>query len=249
VDRLVLWDVDGTLLRGGAAAREALTGALGWVLGREVGSDHVQMSGKTDPGILAELAMAAGVDDADVPEVVQAAVAVLPDRFADVAERFAREGRVLPGVPEILTRLHDRGDVLQTLLTGNLRPTGIGKVAAFGLDRWLEPDLGAYGSDDEVRERLVPIAVERAAQHARRSWDGHEVWVVGDTPRDLSCARAGGVRCLLVATGRFAFDELDGLGADAVLPDLADTDAVEALLIGGVDGARRNLATPGSTPP
>lgn len=239
MDRLVLWDVDGTLLRGGVAAREALTGALEQALGREVDGERVQMSGKTDPGILAELAVAAGVDDADVPEVVEAAVAALPARFDDVADRFAREGRVLPGVPDILARLHARRDVLQTLLTGNLRPTAIGKVAAFGLDRWLDPALGAYGSDHAVRDELVPIALERASQHTQRAWDGDEVWVVGDTPRDLACARAGGVRCLLVATGRFGHDELAVLGADAVLADLSDTDAVEALLTGTTTDGQR----------
>lgn len=232
VGRLVLWDVDGTLLRGGTAARDALERAMASALGQEVASDGVRMSGKTDPGIFAELAAANGVARPDVGGVVDAAVAALPDRFAEVADRFAREGRVLPGVPEILKRLHERGDVLQTLLTGNLQPTGISKVALLGLDRWLLPEIGAYGSDDPVREHLVPLALERAADHLEGTVAPDDAWVVGDTPRDLACARAGGVRCLLVATGRFALDELSGLGADAVLPDLTDTAHVEALLTG-----------------
>lgn len=226
----MLWDVDGTLLRGGGAARDALTGALEQVLGHDVDGAGVQMSGKTDPLILGELAAGSGVAADRVPEVVSAAMAALPDRFAEVAPRFAREGRVLPGVPELLVRLDTRGDVLQTLLTGNLRPTGVAKVAAFGLDRWLVPEVGAYGSDAAERERLVPIALERAARHLGGAPDRDAVWVVGDTPRDLACARAGGVRCLLVATGRFAYEELTGLGADQVRRDLHDVDEVERLL-------------------
>lgn len=230
MDRLVLWDVDGTLLRGGVAAREALEDSLARVLGRTIHSDGVQMSGKTDPGILAELASDAGVADTDLPSVVDAALRELPHTFAAVADRFAAEGHLPPGIREVLARLDARGDVLQTLLTGNIRANAIGKVAAFGLDRWLVPEVGAYGSDDSVREHLVPIALARASAHVGRAWPGHDVWVVGDTPRDLSCARAGGVRCLLVATGRFDHDELAGLGADALLADLHDVDEVETLL-------------------
>lgn len=229
---LVLWDVDGTLLRGGAAARDALADAIGRVLARDVRSDGIQMSGKTDPLILAELAHAAGVERHDIDEVVDAAVQVLPSCFAGIVDRFVSDGHVLPGIQQLLERLHLRGDVLQTLLTGNLQETGIGKVAAFGLDRWFVPEVGAYGSDDAVRDRLVPVALARAEEHLGDAIDREATWVVGDTPRDLACARAGGVRCLLVATGRYTIDELSGLGADAVLEDLTDTDHVESVLTG-----------------
>lgn len=228
--RLVLWDVDGTLVRGGVVAREALEHAVARVLHRPVASGDVQMSGKTDPQILTEIAAHAGVAADDRPAVVDAALGHLAEIFPRLADRFAAEGRVLPGVETLLARLHDRGDVLQTLLTGNIAANGHAKVAAFGLDRWLVTEAGAYGSDDPVRERLVPVALDRARRHAGHAWAPHDVWVVGDTPRDLACARAGGVRCLLVATGRYALDDLEGLGADAVRADLSDTEAVEALL-------------------
>ena len=91
-------------------------------------------------------------------------------------------------------------------------------------------EVGAFGSDDHDREQLVPVAIERLRRLRHRSVEPHQVWVVGDTPRDLACARAGGARCLLVATGRFALEELEGLGADAVLPDLTDTEPVTRLL-------------------
>jgi phosphoglycolate phosphatase len=188
------------------------------------------MSGKTDPQILGEIAARTGIAERDRPAVVAEALGHLGTLFDGLALRFAAEGRVLPGVPEVLRRLHDRGDVLQTLLTGNIAANGRAKVAAFGLDRWLVPEAGAYGSDDPDRERLVPLALQRASAYAGRPFAPSEVWVVGDTPRDLACARAGGVRCCLVATGRYGSDELEGLGADAALPDLSNTPAVLSLL-------------------
>lgn len=230
--RLVLWDVDGTLLRGGSVAREALEIAVARALGRRAPADDVQMSGKTDPLILDEIAARAGVPERERPAVVGEALGHLADAFAALADRFGREGRLMPGVPALLERLHARSDVLQTLLTGNIAPNGRAKVAAFGLDAWLDLEAGAFGSDDSDRTRLVPLALRRAAARLGGPIDPACAWVVGDTPRDLACARAGGVRCLLVATGRYRYDALTGLGADAVVEDLSRTGAVEALLLG-----------------
>lgn len=106
------------------------------------------------------------------------------------------------------------------------------KVAAFGLDKWLDLSVGAYGSDDHDRTLLVPRAMSRVAEQTGWRADPNQVWVIGDTPRDLACARAAGVRCLLVATGRYTADSLEGIGANAVLDDLSDTTAVVHLLTG-----------------
>jgi phosphoglycolate phosphatase-like HAD superfamily hydrolase len=137
----------------------------------------------------------------------------------------------MPGVAELLTRLHDTPDVVSSVLTGNIEPNGRLKVAAFGLDRWLDLDVGAYGSDDHDRNNLVPIAL---AKLSRRGVDvpAADTWVVGDTPRDLECARAGGARCLLVGTGRFPTGELLALGPDAAVDDLRDVDATYGWLTG-----------------
>jgi phosphoglycolate phosphatase-like HAD superfamily hydrolase len=137
------------------------------------------------------------------------------------------EGHVKPGVVELLDALAAAGAV-QTLVTGNLAPNARTKLAALGLDRApLDLDVGAYGSDHHDRDELVPMAVERVRN---RYGDIDAVWVVGDTPRDLRCARAGGARCLLVATGGYAFDALIDAGADALLEDLSDTEAAVKLL-------------------
>jgi len=196
--------------------------------------ERVAMSGMTDPQIVAEyLAMLEVADGArHVPEIL----GHLEVELAAAEAEIRRRGRALPGVTEVLARLAEGGRVLQTLLTGNLAPNALVKVGAFGLERWLDLEVGAYGSDDADRNRLVPIALERAATMRGARFAPDRVWVVGDSPNDLACARAGGVRCLLVATGRFPYDELDALSPDASAHDLRDTDAVVGLLAGEGSG-------------
>jgi len=230
IRRLILWDVDGTLLSAGPTGRDAFFAAAGSVLAREVPDNGVQMSGKTDPLIALEILERAGLGRAEARELLPDVLAALAEHVAEGSDRIAREGRVHPGVLDLLERLHARADVVQSVLTGNLAVNTRVKVSAFGLERFLDLDVGAFGSDHQERDRLVPIAVERVRE--RYGSTPGATWVIGDTDRDLACARAGGARCLLVATGRIPFDELHGIGADAVLPNLSYTDAVLDILFG-----------------
>jgi phosphoglycolate phosphatase-like HAD superfamily hydrolase len=166
--------------------------------------------------------------DLMLPLVVQAVEA----EVAAAATLLAQRGEAQPGVPELLARLDARPDVHQTLLTGNTAANAAVKVTAFGLEKWLDLEIGAYGSDHADRRELVPIALERARRLRGLEVGPADTWVVGDTANDLACAKAGGARCLLVATGSVSREELEGLRADCVLADLSDTDAVEALLTG-----------------
>ncbi len=232
IRRLLLWDVDGTLLHAGALGAEVFDDALEDAFGRRP-ETRVLMSGKTDPQIVREyLALMSLAEDEDtLPTVLRH----LERRLAAVKARVAAEGTPCPGVPALLERLQRDDRVLSTLLTGNIAANAVVKVAAFGLERYLHLELGAYGSDDADRERLVPVAMTRvtAARHVRLQPD--DVWVIGDTPRDLACARAAGAHCLLVATGRTSADELAVCGADAVVDDLSDTEGVAKLLLAGLD--------------
>ena len=124
---------------------------------------------------------------------------LLPDAMAAAeqalaaAEHELREtGYVLPGVVDLLERLRDAAGVRQTLLTGNLTANAAVKVGAFGLTELFDAEVGAYGTDHADRLELVPIALERVARFRDERYDPDEVWVVGDTPNDLACARAGG---------------------------------------------------------
>src|SRR6266542_2777607 len=202
--RLILWDVDGTLLSAGPIGREAFYAAAGEVLGRDLGDLvaveaaglAVQMSGKTDPLIALEILERAG----------------LPEREAR---------RLLPDVLAALAR---------HLTAGMRRIRAQGE--AFGLERFLDLDVGAYGSDEAHRDRLVPVARVRVRERYGHAPDPAATWVVGDTALDLACARAGGARCLLVATGRIELRELEPLDADGVVADLSDAESVAALLAG-----------------
>ncbi|MEO6120958.1 MAG: HAD hydrolase-like protein [Acidimicrobiales bacterium] len=227
----MLWDVDGTLLTTSGIAQRAFDLAAAHVLGRPPGDHAVAMSGKTDPGIALEILAFAGVAADEARRRVPEVLARLEWELADATDRVRSEGRTHAGVESLLARLHAEPSVLQSALTGNTRANAAVKLAAFGLDRWLDLDVGAYGSDHHDREMLVPLALRRAKSLRGRSFDPDQVWVVGDTPRDLACARAAGARCVLVATGRFSFHELQAADADHTLADLADTDAVLDLLL------------------
>jgi phosphoglycolate phosphatase len=138
-------------------------------------------------------------------------------------------GHATVGGKEALAALAGRDDVVQSVLTGNLAANAVVKLRAFGLDRYIDFDIGAFGSDHHDREELVPIALAKAAAKHGATFRPEDTWVVGDTPRDFACAKAGGAKCVLVASGSFGRDELEGLGADAVLDDLSDTDALVSL--------------------
>jgi phosphoglycolate phosphatase len=225
VQRLVLWDIDGTLIRAGETGAVVFDRALERALGIAPAS-RVSMSGKTDPQIVREYLAIMEIDEAE--HHVSLILDHLEAELAAAAGTLAAAGRVLPGVPEILQRLDDRSGVLPTVLTGNIAPNAVVKLAAFGLERWLDLEVGAYGSDDADRRALVPIALRRAEQ--LRGFVADQVWVIGDTANDLACARAGGARCLLVGTGRSSMVDLGRLGPDAVVADLSDVEGVVELL-------------------
>ena len=229
--RLLLWDVDGTLVSCGPAGREALEAGARLAGGLD-GLAHVTMGGKTDPQIMREMLELAGVDRSAIDGLVPVALEEAERSLAGWRDRIAREGRVHPGVERLLGDLAGRAGVRQTLLTGNLAVNAAVKVGAFGLDRFFDLPIGAYGDDHEERERLVPVALRRAGELRGEAYLPEQVWVIGDTARDLACARAGGVRCLIVGTGHDGFGAVRDLEADAVMEDLGDTARVLKVLLG-----------------
>lgn len=227
----MLWDIDGTLVRAGRVASEIFSTAVEHAIGRAPGDHGVVMSGKTDPQIALEILAGMGLDATAGEHHLPVVVERLEQELAAAVELIRARGRVLPGVERVLATLQEHaGTVAQSVLTGNTAANAATKLAALGLDRWLDLEIGAYGSDDRDRRALVPIALRRAARLRGWSLAGEDVWVVGDTANDLACARAGGARCILVGTGHTPVETLAGLGADAVLDDLCDVDAVVKLL-------------------
>lgn len=226
--RLLLFDVDGTLLLSGGAGMRAVDRVVRERFGVGGASRGVVPDGKTDPMIFREVLASLGPLVKD-PERELGAMAA---RYVELMEEevAASPGaRLMPGVSELLGLLHPRRGVLLGLLTGNLEPTARLKLGRFGLNRYFP--VGAFASDDERRERLVPIAVRRAERFAGcRIGLGDRVMVIGDTPRDVACAVANGVTAVGVAAWRYSQADLARAGATVVLPDLADHPAVLAAL-------------------
>jgi phosphoglycolate phosphatase-like HAD superfamily hydrolase len=217
----VLFDIDGTLVSAGPPSLRAFRAALLEVFGVAGPMDAFDYSGKTDPQIVRELMEAAGI-------AVERMTSERPRALSLYTEGLGRglragDVRMKPGVPALLEALAGRPEVQLGLLTGNLEPCARLKLSPVDLNRFFP--LGAYGSDDEDRYRLPPIAVARAFDHTGRRFVGTDVVIVGDSVHDVLCGRSLGVRAVAVATGRAGADTLAGAGAAAVLPDFADTEA------------------------
>lgn len=214
---LVLFDVDGTLLlRASDAHRDAMHAALREVHGiADPGAAHVAPAGRTDGEIARAIALQSGVSSRRIDERATAVRDVCCREYAlrvpdDLSEHVA------PGVGELLEDLGRRDGVRLALLTGNFEPIARLKLARARLGDWFERGQGAFGSDHEDRAALPGIARRRAGSNSV-PWPRERTLVVGDTPNDIACARADGVRCFCVATGPFAAEDLRG--ADAVAAD------------------------------
>ncbi len=214
--KLVLFDIDSTLLSCGPQVRPLFATALVEVFGTAGAVDDYDFAGRTDPGIVLDLLTEAGVPDA----VVRAGLPRMRELYTGRLDRaLDRAGmRLLPGVVEILDRLASREDVVLALLTGNWEPGGRAKLSRFDLNGYFP--FGAFGCDGADRSDLPPVALARAELARGRRFRPEEVLIVGDSVHDVSCAHANGIPCLAVATGRTPAETLQAAGADWVIGDL-----------------------------
>jgi len=236
--RLVLWDVDHTLINAGRAGWRAYQLAFGRMFGMDVPAAP-SMAGRTDRAIAIETLALAGVPDPRTQ--VDAFQRVLAQVAPDVADVVREDGRVLPGAAEAIRALAaaaadgdrngDGSPLVQSVLTGNMQVMAQVKLGALGLDRDLDLRVGAYGDAHEIRADLVPLARANATALYGADFSGPATVLVGDTPLDIEAARAAGARAVAVASGEFSVADLEAAGADAVLPDLTDTAAVLAAIL------------------
>jgi phosphoglycolate phosphatase len=220
---IVLWDVDGTLLRAAKAGTRSFVSALRTVAGAEWPTAKLDFGGRTDPKIAEMILDAAGCD-------IGLGSALLAEVEAEYQRRdaeFAADTWALDGIAETIAALDEHG-VVQGLVTGNIESVARRKVRAAGLGDPLRFDVGGYGSDHIERPELVAIAMRRAVA-AGLEVDPARVWVIGDTHRDLGCARANDVRCALVATGTTPYETLAALGADITIRSFDAPEAAELI--------------------
>jgi phosphoglycolate phosphatase-like HAD superfamily hydrolase len=227
--RVVLFDIDGTLLLSDRAGRTAMEGALSETFGRR-GPSTYDYGGKTDKLIVRETMRLEGFTDATIDERMP----VVMTRYLAGLEALLAGGthraRALPGVARLLDAIEAHDDLVLGLLTGNVIEGASAKLRAVQLEH-ARFRVCAYGSDHEDRPMLPPIARDRASTLLGREVLGDELVIIGDTPADMTCGQAVGARAIGVATGGYKADALHAHAPRAVFADLSDTPTVlEAIL-------------------
>jgi phosphoglycolate phosphatase-like HAD superfamily hydrolase len=218
VNTLLLWDIDGTLIASGHAGMHALQTGLRNAFGLDGALDDIDFAGRTDRWIARRIFAKFSLPDTEesFTRLIDGYLAALPAALCNP------RARVLPGVRALLATAAARPDLAQGLLTGNLRRGAQTKLGHHGL--WDFFPFGGFADDAELRNDISPHALRRAQDHTRTTFDPARVWVIGDTPHDIACARVIGARALAVATGSHTIAQLAAHAPDAVLPDLADPD-------------------------
>lgn len=227
MERLILFDIDGTLTRtrnGYLPFNEAIFKTFGFAGDIRT----VVPDGNTDPLIVKDIFAKAAVEVTVGPAQWQQFTSQLETSYRDHVARGATVIGPLPGADALLRRLALADDFHASVVTGNFEATARVKLQSAGLADYLA--RGAYASDSEHRPDLPAIAKERHERASGRSISPANCVIVGDTPKDLDCARANGMKCLLVGTGRYPVEELEYWRPDACLADLSDTEEVVGLL-------------------
>lgn len=225
--KLFLFDIDGTLLLTGRAGEHALRLGLKERFGVEDDLSGISFAGSTDGAIARQMFGAH-----DIP--------VTPENLADLFDGYVhhlarelpqRDGRVLPGIVALLDALHAREDCVLGLLTGNIAKGAELKLSHYGV--WDYFEFGAFADDHVDRNQLGPVAHARAVERHGIAFEGHDVYVLGDTPKDIACARAAGFVAVAIATGGYSVGELAVHEPDFLFESLADTRGVMAKLLAG----------------
>jgi phosphoglycolate phosphatase-like HAD superfamily hydrolase len=225
---LILFDIDGTLLLSGRAGLRAMTRAFQDTFGISNAFAGESFGGRTDSYLVSKALQGAGLPDT-VDNHAKFRQTYLPMLAEEIQQPGTGHKGLMPGARELLDALDLYPDVHLALLTGNYREAAEIKLQHFEL--WDYFEWGAFSDDHHDRNALVPIARTRAETYDIPPEAIERVIVIGDTPHDIECARVAGAKCIAVATGGFTVDQLREAGADEVLANLSDTEAVLALLL------------------
>ncbi len=218
--KLILFDIDGTLLTIRGLDMDAVSQALADVFGRALSFDGISFSGKTDPQIFREIVILDIELGGEFAGTIEEAVTETLEAYKEAARGYlpTADVRGLPGAIDLVQHFHEREDAQLALLTGNVHEMAYLKLAQINLDGYFP--FGAFGCDSEERNELPPFALSRAQSHTGRAFSGKDVVVIGDTPRDIECGKMVGATTVGVATGHFTADDLAACEPDVVLETL-----------------------------
>jgi len=222
--RLYLFDIDGTLITSGGAGESSFRDAVIEVCGGDAALEGVNFAGNTDTGIAREVLLAAGKEPSQ-----ENIMALLDAYLGKLADRIhLHQGKLLPGIIPLLDRLKERSDCRLALLTGNLAKGAEVKLSHYGV--WNYFAFGAYADDHHVRNELGPVAMARALEDHGEEFTPDQIYVIGDTPRDIECGKAFGAVTVAVSTGRYSREELASHNPDFLFDDLSDAEAILAAI-------------------
>jgi len=217
--KLLLWDIDGTLVWTGGAGERALTLSMRENFGIDVNMEEIDYSGRTDVMIARILFAYYKVERTD--ENVQRFLdGYLEHLAAELPKGDPEHTRVLPGIQKIVEAVHERDDLAQGLLTGNLPRGAETKLGFFEL--WSYFRFGAFADSHHDRNELSPVALARAEEVTGETFEPEDIWVIGDTPHDIECGKAIGANTLAVATGKHDYDELEEASPDYLVENLVN---------------------------
>jgi phosphoglycolate phosphatase len=226
--RLVLWDIDHTLIETRGVGGRLARAAFEEITGRQP-DEMAEATGKTERVILAETLRAHGIEPTE--ELQRQYAQALPDQYRHNVDSLKQTGRAIPGAREAIAALHQVPRIIQTVLTGNYRAVAAIKLAAFDLGDLLDLEVGAYADDGSDRASLVSIAQQRADEKYQRHFTRTNTIIVGDTAHDVAAGHNGGAGVVAVASGSQDIHQLRAAGADTVLEGLTDAGALVAAVI------------------
>jgi phosphoglycolate phosphatase-like HAD superfamily hydrolase len=234
--RLVLWDIDHTLIDTRGVGSQFYQAAFEEVTGRTL-EHKADVTGKTEQAILTETLRLHGLDQSAAYQERYARA--LADQYRSNADLLRERGRALPGAAEAVAALAQHPGIVQTVLTGNYRAVAAIKLEIFDLDKHIDLDVGAYGEDSTDRPPLVTIAQQRTATKYGHEFTQTNTVIIGDNSHDITAAHQGGAAVIAVASGRDSAEQLRDAGAGIVLPDLTGTATVVAAILNVTSGASR----------
>jgi phosphoglycolate phosphatase-like HAD superfamily hydrolase len=231
IHRLVLWNIDLTLVDVAKISRMAFAEAYRGVTGRPL-VKLPQMAGRSEPEIFFEALALNGVNlrEADSERLLAPFGAEYATALASRRDMVAAEGRLLAGAKESMVAVAAVKGVVASVLTGSSKPNAVLKLRVFGLDRYVDLNIGGFGSEAYPRGTLLRVTRQRAEEKYGGSLPDGATIYVADSPRDVEAARIGGATSVAVASGRSSTSELREAGADYVLPDLTDTNRLIGII-------------------